>query len=68
MVLRCTLMMYWLTPLDSAKISAMPMMPMEPAKAVISVRPRLVSRLFSERDKAVEKPMAFFFWASDAAV
>ncbi len=35
----------------------MPMIPMEPAKAVIRVRPRLVIRLLSERRSAVLKPM-----------
>ena len=33
----------------------MPMMPIEPAKAVMRVRPFFVSRLFQERDSAVRK-------------
>ena len=35
----------------------MPMMPMEPAKAVMAVRPFLVMRLLNERPRAVRKPM-----------
>ncbi len=61
-MLFCTFRIYWLTPLDRDRMRAMPMMPMEPAKAVIRVRPRLVSRLFKDRDRAVPKPMAVFFW------
>ena len=42
-------------------ISAMPMMPMLPAKAVSSVLAFLVIRLFIERESAVKKPMEVFF-------
>ena len=38
----------------------MPMMPMEPAKAVSSVRAFLVIRLFRLRERAVRKPMEVF--------
>ena len=38
----------------------MPMMPIEPAKAVRSVRPFLVIRLFSESDSAVPKDIEVF--------
>ena len=40
---------------------AMPMMPMDPAKLVSRVRPFLVMRLFSDREKAVRKLMEGFF-------
>ena len=36
---------YWLTPVDREMIRAMPMMPIEPAKAVSRVRVFLVQRL-----------------------
>ena len=39
----------------------MPMMPMEPAKAVSRVRPSLVRRLLKLRDMAVKKDMEIFF-------
>ena len=42
-------------PLLSDKISAMPMMPMLPAKAVKKVRPFFVIRLLSDSDSAVPK-------------
>ena len=42
-------------PFESDMISAMPMMPMLPAKAVSTVRVFFVIRLFSDRDKAVRK-------------
>ena len=45
--------MYSLTPFASARIAAMPMMPMDPAKAVMSVRPFLVMRLLNESSSAV---------------
>ena len=35
----------------------MPMMPIDPAKEVMSVRPFLVIRLLADRDRAVTKPM-----------
>ena len=35
----------------------MPMMPMDPAKEVMRVRPFLVIRLLADRDRAVRKPM-----------
>ena len=35
----------------------MPMMPMDPAKEVMRVRPFLVIRLLKDRDRAVRKPM-----------
>ena len=45
--------MPWLT----AKMSAMPIMPMLPAKAVSAVRPFFVARFLSERENAVRKLM-----------
>ena len=53
---------YWLTPADREMMSAMPMMPMEPAKAVSRVRAFLVSRLLKLRLSEVrgdmdERPM-----------
>ena len=47
-------------PLDSDRISAMPMMPMLPAKAVRKVRTFLVMRLFMESPSAVGKRMEGF--------
>ena len=44
-------------PLERESISAMPMMPMLPAKAVSMVRPFFVIRLLSERLRAVRKDM-----------
>ena len=44
-------------PLESERISAMPMMPMEPANAVKSVRPFFVMRFVSDRLSAVLKLM-----------
>ena len=54
-------------PVLRARIRAMPMMPMEPAKEVSRVRAFLVSRLLKFRPKAVkmdmeERPM--FLWAA----
>ena len=48
-------------PEDRARIRAMPMMPMDPAKLVSRVRPFLVMRLFRDREKAVGKLMEGFF-------
>ena len=45
------------TPLASDKMAAMPMMPMLPAKAVISVRPFFVSRFLNDSDRAVKNDM-----------
>ena len=42
-------------PFESESISAMPIMPMLPAKAVRMVRAFLVMRLLSERESAVKK-------------
>ena len=42
----------------------MPMMPMDPAKAVSSVRPFLVRRLFRERLIAVRRDIKDFFACS----
>ena len=44
-------------PLDTAKISAMPMMPMEPAKEVSRVRLFLLIRFFSDSPKDVAQDM-----------
>ena len=44
-------------PVESAKISAMPMIPMLPAKEVIKVRPFLVRRLLKDSDSAVNMDM-----------
>ncbi len=52
-----TLSTYALTPFASARIAAMPMMPMLPAKAVISVRPFLVMRLLKDSANAVKNDM-----------
>ena len=49
--------MYSFTPLERARMAAMPMMPMEPAKAVMAVRPFLVMRFLKERPRAVRKDM-----------
>ena len=38
-------------------MAAMPMMPMDPAKEVMRVRPFFVIRLLKDRDRAVRKPM-----------
>ena len=50
--------------MDSDRISAIPMLPMEPAKAVRIVRPFFVSRLFRLRPRAVKKDMDVFFCVS----
>ncbi len=47
--------MYALTPVDSASISAMPIMPIEPAKEVIIVLPFLVRRLLKLKASEVRK-------------
>ena len=52
-----TLLIYSFTPLESDRISAMPIMPMLPASATIKVRPFLVIRLFRDRCSAVPKCM-----------
>ena len=44
-------------PFESESMSAMPIMPMLPAKAVSMVRAFLVMRLLSERESAVRKLM-----------
>ena len=49
--------MYLLTPFDIDSISAMPIMPMLPAKAVSTVLPFFVIRLLSESDRLVKKPI-----------
>ncbi len=49
--------MYSFTPFESARIAAMPMMPIEPANAVMAVRPFFVMRLLAESASAVRKPM-----------
>ena len=48
-------------PFESDRISAMPIMPMEPAKAVRMVRAFLVIRLLSESPSAVKNDMEVFF-------
>ena len=48
-------------PLLSDRMSAMPIIPMLPAKAVKNVRPFFVIRLLSESDSAVPKPIDGFF-------
>ena len=48
---------YWLTPVDREMISAMPMMPIEPAKAVSRVRVFLVQRLLKLRVSEVHHDM-----------
>ena len=63
MVLSSTLLMYALTPAETAKISAIPIIPMLPANDVRNVRPFFVIRLLSERERAVKKDIDFFFLA-----
>ena len=46
---------YLLTPFERDRIRAIPMMPMEPAKAVRSVRIFLVRKLLKESPNAVRK-------------
>ncbi len=60
----CTLFIYALKPLESESISAMPIMPMLPAKLVRKVRAFFVSRLSSESESAVKKdiPMPFLLF------
>ena len=60
----CTSVMYRSMPVDKAKIRAMPMMPMLPAKAVSRVRPFFVRRLLKLSARAVPKDMEIFlrFW------
>ena len=41
-------------PADRDRIRAMPMMPIDPAKAVSRVRPFLVIRLLRDRERAVK--------------
>ena len=48
-------------PVDSARISAIPMMPMEPAKDVSTVLPFLVERLFMLSPRAVKNDIDVFF-------
>ena len=52
--------MYSCTPLESDRISAIPMIPMLPAKDVRKVRPFLVIRLFFDRERAVRNDMEVF--------
>ena len=52
-----TVWMYWLTPVDKDRISAMPMMPMLPAKEVSSVRAFLVRRFWKLSARAVANDM-----------
>ena len=44
----------------------MPMMPIEPAKAVMKVRPFLVMRLLAERESAVSSPIEECFLGASA--
>ena len=46
--------------MDSARISAMPMIPIDPAKEVRSVRAFLVRRLWKLRERAVRNDMDAF--------
>ena len=48
-------------PLERAKIIAIPMIPIEPAKLVKKVRVFLVIRLRRDRERAVKKDMEAFF-------
>ena len=50
-------------PVESARINAMPIMPIEPAKDVKKVLPFFVERLFKLSESAVKKDMEvrFFF-------
>ena len=52
-----TFFIYAFTPLESAKMAAMPIMPMLPAKAVIIVRPFLLIKLLKLSDSAVKNFM-----------
>ena len=49
--------MYSLIPLERERIRAIPMIPMEPAKATRRVRPFLVIRFFRDSPRAVPKDM-----------
>ena len=50
-----TLSIYWFTPVESERMSAMPMMPMEPAKAVSRVRAFLLRRFWKLSESAVSR-------------
>ena len=45
--------MYWLTPVESDNINAIPIIPIEPANAVKNVLPFLVFKLLKLRARAV---------------
>jgi hypothetical protein len=54
---------YASTPVDTAKIKAIPIIPIDPAKDVKNVLPFLVIKLLKESDIAVQKDIdAFFFF------
>ena len=52
--------MYRLMPLARARIAAIPIIPIEPAKAVMNVLPFFVNKLLTERDMAVKKDIFLF--------
>ena len=56
-VFSSTFAIYWFTPFASDKMAAMPIMPMLPAKAVMSVRPFFVSKFLNESESAVKNDM-----------
>ena len=53
--------MYVFTPVESARIVAIPMIPIEPAKAVRKVLPFFVRRLFALSRSDVKNDIAAFF-------
>ena len=59
-VSRCMVLMYALKPLEMARTSAMPMMPMLPANEVKKVLPFFVTRLLPLKDSAVRKDIEVF--------
>ena len=70
-VCRSVLLIYSLTPFESDKISAMPMMPMEPAKATRMVLAFLVLKLLKLNESAVRNPIEAlprFLWTGVMAL
>ena len=55
------MLMYSVIPLETAKISAIPIIPILPANEVKMVRPFLVKRFFRERPKDVQRDIDGFF-------
>ena len=70
-VSRSTFSIYWLMPLASDKMAAIPIIPIDPANAVTNVRAFFVIRLLKERATAVRNDIfalrIFLFTGDDAA-